>query len=39
VCDYREPDVLRFAPTALYNSFNDVHRFVVTLKECVKAVN
>lgn len=38
VCDYREPDVLRFAPTALYNSFNDVHRFVATLKECVEVV-
>jgi kynureninase len=33
IVDYREPDVIRAAPTALYNSFTDVHRFVDTLRE------
>lgn len=31
--DYREPDVFRAAPTALYNSFGDVRRFVSALRE------
>ncbi len=35
VSDWREPDVIRVAPTPLYNSFNDVHRFSVILKECL----
>ena len=27
LCDFREPNVVRVAPTPLYNSYRDVHRF------------
>lgn len=33
VVDTREPDVMRIAPTPLYNSFTDVYRFVTLLGE------
>jgi kynureninase len=35
VADWREPNVLRMAPVPLYNSFEDVHRFGVILRECL----
>jgi kynureninase len=31
VCDFRSPNIIRAAPTPLYNSFTDVHRFVTAL--------
>ena len=33
IADWREPDVIRIAPTALYNSYEDVYRFSELLKE------
>ncbi|CAJ1087686.1 kynureninase [Xyrichtys novacula] len=35
--DMREPSVLRVAPAPIYNSFTDVHRFVETLGDALKA--
>ena len=34
-CDWREPDVIRVAPTPLYNSFEDVYRFSEILRDCL----
>jgi kynureninase len=31
-CDFREPNVIRAAPTPLYNSFHEVWRFAQLLK-------
>lgn len=33
VCDFRKPNMMRVAPMPLYNSFNDVYRFVTILTE------
>ncbi|MEM8527577.1 MAG: kynureninase [Bacteroidota bacterium] len=35
IADWREPDVIRVAPTAMYNSFEEVYRFYEVLKEVV----
>ncbi|KAJ6665398.1 hypothetical protein lerEdw1_003238 [Lerista edwardsae] len=36
-CDMREPNALRVTPVPLYNSFNDVHRFIEILESAITA--
>ncbi|MBN3300935.1 KYNU Kynureninase, partial [Amia calva] len=36
-CDMREPNVLRVAPVPLYNTFNDVYRFISALGSALTA--
>ena len=33
IADWREPDVIRIAPTALYNNYEDCWRFVECLRK------
>ena len=33
ISDWREPDVIRVAPTPLYNSYQDVYEFIQRLKK------
>lgn len=35
ITDWREPDVIRVAPIPLYNSFEDVYKFVAILKNII----
>ena len=35
VCDFREPNVIRAAPTPLYNSFHDAWRFASIFAQCL----
>jgi kynureninase len=35
MCDVRRPNVMRIAPTPLYNSFSDVFEFVTILKDAL----
>jgi len=35
VVDWREPNVIRFAPVPLYNSFDDIFNFSQILKKCL----
>jgi len=37
VCDWREPDILRVAPAPLYNTFEDIDRFVDSFVRAVSA--
>jgi kynureninase len=37
VADFREPDVIRMAPTPLYNSYEDIYRAGVILKSLLSA--
>jgi kynureninase len=36
VCDFREPDVLRFAPTPLYNTYDDCRRVALALLDVLQ---
>ena len=36
VCDWREPDVIRAAPTPLYNTYGEVERFAALLENALK---
>ncbi len=35
ICDWREPDILRAAPVPLYNTIEDIDRFVAALRDKV----
>jgi kynureninase len=35
IADWREPNVIRVAPTPMYNSFSDVYRFGTILKQAL----
>lgn len=39
VVDERKPDVVRVAPAALYNSFQDVWRFVEVFREALRCAS
>ena len=37
VADWREPDVIRIAPTPLYNTFEEIYQFIELLKSEINA--
>jgi kynureninase len=37
--DWREPDVIRFAPVPMYNSFSEIWQFVQALKEIINELS
>lgn len=39
VCDLRRPDMLRFAPSPLYNTFEETHAFASLLREALAAAS
>jgi len=39
IVDWREPDVIRAAPTPLYNTFEETHRFSQILRDALFQVN
>ncbi len=38
VCDWREPDIIRIAPTPFYNRFVDLHELVEELADALKEI-
>jgi kynureninase len=39
VCDWREPDIIRIAPTPFYNRFVDIHELVEELADALKEIS
>ena len=36
ICDWREPDIIRISPHPMFNSFLDVYKAVIILKDVLK---